>query len=95
LAYFGLGDCERLLSQPDPAVEFYLKALSYDPQDAQIHYGLGLALYRKAEITQSAATLPEARKHFQAMLTINPDLVQAEKARKYLAMIDATLQGTQ
>ncbi len=95
LAYFGLGDCERLLSRPDPAVEYYLKALSYDPEDPQVHYGLGLAFYRKAEITQSAATLPEARKHFQAMLTINPDLAQAEKARKYLAVIDATLQGTQ
>jgi tetratricopeptide (TPR) repeat protein len=93
LAYFGIGDCERLLRHPDPAIENYLKSLSFDPEDPQVHYGLGLALYLKAEITQTATTLPDARKHFQAMITLNPDLAQAGKARKYLAAIDATLQS--
>jgi tetratricopeptide (TPR) repeat protein len=95
LAYFGLGDCERLLSHPDPAIEYYLKSLAFDPEDPLVHYASGLAYYRKAEITQSAATLPEARKHFQKMLDINADLSQAQTARKYITTIDATLQGHQ
>jgi tetratricopeptide (TPR) repeat protein len=92
LAYFGVGDCERLLSHPDPAIEYYLKSLSYDVEDPLVHYALGHAFYRKAEITQSAETLPEARKHFRTMLDINPNLEQAEKAKKYLDTIDHTLQ---
>jgi tetratricopeptide (TPR) repeat protein len=95
LAYFGLGDCERLLSRPDPAIEYYLKSLAFDPEDPLVHYASGLAYYRKAEITQSAATLPEARKHFQKMLDISADLSQAQTARKYITTIDATLQGQQ
>lgn len=95
LAYFGLGDCERLLSHPDPAIDYYLKSLTYDPEDPFVHYASGLAYYRKAEITQSAETLPEARKHFQKMLDLNADLVQAKTAKKYIATIDATLQGQQ
>ena len=91
LAYFGVGDCERLLSNPDAAIDYYLKSLSFDPEDPLVHYASGLAYYRKAEITQSAATLPEARKHFEAMLKLNSDLSQAQTAKKYLAAINATL----
>jgi tetratricopeptide (TPR) repeat protein len=92
LAYFGLGDCQRLLKKSDPAIEFYSKSLSFDPEDPQVHFGLGLALVQKAELTQSASTLPEARRHFQTMLEINPDLPQADRARKYMTLIDQTLQ---
>ena len=91
LAYFGIGDCERLLSNPDAAIDYYLKSLSFDPEDPLVHYASGLAYYRKAEITQSAATLPEARKHFETMLKLNSDLAQAQTARKYIAAINATL----
>jgi len=89
LAYFGVGDCERLLSNPDAAIDYYLKSLSFDPEDPLVHYASGLAYYRKAEMTQSAATLPEARKHFEAMLKLNSDLAQAQTAKKYLAAISA------
>ncbi|MCI0419370.1 MAG: tetratricopeptide repeat protein [Acidobacteria bacterium] len=91
LAYFGLGDCERLLSNPDTAIEYYLKSLTLDPEDPLVHYASGLAYYRKAEITQSAATLPEARKHFEMMLKLNSELAQAQTAKKYIATINATL----
>jgi tetratricopeptide (TPR) repeat protein len=91
LAYFGVGDCERLMSNPDAAIDYYLKSLSFDPEDPLVHYASGLAYYRKAELTQSAATLPEARKHFEAMLKLNSDLSQAQTAKKYLAAINATL----
>jgi tetratricopeptide (TPR) repeat protein len=91
LAYFGVGDCERLLSNPDAAIDYYSRSLSLDPEDPLVHYASGLAYYRKAEITQSAATLPDARRHFEAMLKLNSDLAQAQTAKKYLAAINATL----
>ncbi|MEW5979669.1 MAG: tetratricopeptide repeat protein [Acidobacteriota bacterium] len=92
LAYFGLGDCERLLSNPDAAIDYYSQSLSLDPEDPLVHYASGLAYYRKAEMTQSAVTLPEARRHFETMLKLNADLAQAQTAKKYLAAIDATLR---
>jgi tetratricopeptide (TPR) repeat protein len=93
LAFFGLGDCERLLSNPDAAIDYYSKSLLLDPEDPLVHYASGLAYYRKAEITQSAATLPEARRHFETMLKLNSELAQAQTARKYIATIDATLSS--
>jgi tetratricopeptide (TPR) repeat protein len=93
LAYFGLGDCERLLSRPDPAIENYLKALSYDKDDPKVHWALGLAFTKKAELTGSLESLPQARSHFRAMLQINDQVAEAEQARKYIAKIDALLQS--
>ncbi len=92
LAYFGLGDCERLQSRPDTAIEYYLKSLGFDKEDPKIHWALGLAYTRKAELTGSLETLPTARKHFRAMLEINQHLAEAEQARKYIAKIDALLK---
>ncbi len=92
LAYFGLGDCYRLLRQPDLSIDYYRKSLALDDQDPQAHYGLGLALCLKAEISQSTDTLSEARSHFETMLKINSDLAQADKARKYMASIDSLLK---
>ena len=77
LAYFGLGDCDRLQSRPDPAIENYQRALSFDPEDPLVHWGLGLAFTRKAELTGNPATLPTAREHFQTMLALNASLAQA------------------
>jgi tetratricopeptide (TPR) repeat protein len=95
LAWFGLGDCERLASRPDPAIEYYLKSLSYDQEDPKVHWALGLAYTRKAEVTGNPDTLPTARRHFRTMLEINEHLAEAEQAKKYIARIDALLQGRQ
>jgi tetratricopeptide (TPR) repeat protein len=93
LAYFGLGDCDRLLSRPDPAIEYYQKALAFDPEDPLVHWGLGLAFTRKAELSGDAAALPAARRHFQTMLALNEHLAQAEQAKRYITRIDAVLAG--
>jgi tetratricopeptide (TPR) repeat protein len=93
LAYFGLGDCERLLAHPDSAIEYYQKSASYDASDPLIYWALGLAFSGKAEITQTTEGLTEARACFLKMLELNPDLTQAERARKYVARIDAVLQA--
>ena len=95
LAYFGLGDCDRLLSRPDPAIDYYQKSLAFDQEDPKIHWALGLAFTHKAEITGSLDTLPEARRHFRTMLELNQRLEEAEQARKYIARIDALLAARQ
>ena len=92
LAYFGLGDCERLLSHPDLAIEYYQKSAAYDSSDPLIYWALGLAFSGKAEKTQTTEGLTEARAYFLKMLELNPDLTQAERAKKYVARIDAALQ---
>jgi len=92
LAYFGLGDCERLLLRPDLAIDYYQRSASYDPGDPLIYWGLGLAFSCKAEMTQTTEGLSEARAYFLKMLDLNPHLTQAERAKKYMARIDAALQ---
>ena len=93
LAWFGLGDCERLGSRPDPAIEYYLKSLAFDKEDPKVHWALGLAYTKKAELSGSLDTLPTARRYFRSMLEINEHAAEAEQAKKYIAKIDALLQG--
>jgi tetratricopeptide (TPR) repeat protein len=91
LAYFGLGDCARLLKKPDPAIANYQKALSFDEEDPQVHWALGLAFTTKAEVEQSPEPLLQAKRHFETVIRLNEHLEEAEKARKYIAKIDSAL----
>jgi tetratricopeptide (TPR) repeat protein len=91
LAYFGLCDCERNLGNFDSAIENCQKSLAYDPRDPYAHYALGLSYMRKAVRTGSVAELDPALRHFEQMLAINPNLSEAEYARKNVAAIERTL----
>jgi tetratricopeptide (TPR) repeat protein len=91
LAYFGLGDCERLTKQPDPAVEYYEQSLRLDGQNPLTHYGLAQALALKWVQTNDRGPLPRAREHFQKVVELNPNLEEAEKARALIAEINAVL----
>ena len=95
LAYFGICDCQRKLSNWDTAIENCQKALSYTPDDPYVHYALGLIYARRAQATGNVENLPAARQHFVAMLKINSDMSEAEYARKNIASIDAALQAKQ
>jgi tetratricopeptide (TPR) repeat protein len=92
LAYFGICDCQRKLSNYDAAISNCQRALNYDPEDPYIHYALGLVFARKAQATGSIESLPAARQHFATMLQINSDMAEAEYARKNIASIDAALK---
>ncbi len=92
LAYFGICDCQRKLSNYDAAISNCQRALNYDPEDPYIHYALGLVYARKAQATGSIESLPAARQHFATMLQINSDMAEAEYARKNIASIDAALK---
>jgi tetratricopeptide (TPR) repeat protein len=87
LAYFGLCDSERKLKDYDTAIRDCQRSLSYDSDDPYVHYALGLCYARKAEETGSIETLPAACKHFQAMLALNPNLAEAEYAKKNIASL--------
>ena len=93
LAYFGVCDAERKLSNFDAAIKNCQRSLSYDPEDPYVHYALGLAYARKAQASGSIESLPAARKHFLEMLDINSSMVEAEYARKNVASIEALLKS--
>jgi tetratricopeptide (TPR) repeat protein len=91
LAYFGICDSERNLANFDSAINSCQKALAYDSKDPYAHYALGLSYMRKAVATNSTAELDPALRHFQQMLAINPDLGEAEFARKNVANIQQAM----
>lgn len=91
LAYFGICDCERNLANFDQAIVSCQRALAYDAKDPYAHYALGLSFMRKAVQTNSIAELDPALRHFQQMLEINPDLGEADYARKNIASIQKVL----
>lgn len=91
VAYFGLCDCERLLSRFDAAIGYCQRALAYGSPDPLVHFALGVAYTEKAQATGELQYLPAAAKHFREQIRINPDLVESERARKYLAGIDKLL----
>jgi tetratricopeptide (TPR) repeat protein len=93
LALAGLGDCERVQYRPDPAIDFYRKALAYDRNDPLIHYALGMALTTKAEQTGRLDSLAPALVSFRQMLQLNPDLAESAMARTYIAKIEGLLDG--
>ncbi len=92
IAYFGKCECERKLSKLDEAIADCQKALTYDPKDPFAHYTLALAFMTRAKKAGSIAELSPALNHFQQMLAINPDLDQAEFARKNVAAIQDALK---
>jgi tetratricopeptide (TPR) repeat protein/uncharacterized caspase-like protein len=92
LAYFGLCDCERKMSNFDLAIGFCQRSLSYDPQDPYAHFALGVSYMRKANETNSVAELGPALKHLQAVVAINPDLDEAQFAKKNIAAIEQAIQ---
>jgi tetratricopeptide (TPR) repeat protein len=87
LAYFGLCDAERQRKDFGAAISYCQRSLSYDSSDPYVHYVLGLCYARQAQATGSPAPLPAACKHFRTMLQLNPDLSEAEYAKKNLASI--------
>ena len=93
LAYFGLCDCDYLLKQYDSAIGFCQKSLTYNGQDAYAHYALGLSFMHKAVNTGSVAELSPALRHFQEVVTINPDMDEAKIARQNITTIQKALQS--
>lgn len=91
LAYFGICDCHRLLADYDQAIGFCEKSLSYDERDPYAHFALGLSYMHKAVAGNSIAELEPAIRHFEQVVAINPEMDEADKARKNIASIQKAL----
>jgi tetratricopeptide (TPR) repeat protein len=94
IAYFGLCDSERRITQFDMAIYHCQQALAYDPGDPYVHYALALAYGKKGQQDGTVETLAAARKHFRAMLDINSDLEEATIAKRNLQAIDTALAAS-
>jgi len=93
LAYFGICDSERKLGNFDAAIENCRISLSLDSSDPYAHYALGLSYLAKGKNDGVVEMLPAARTQFRKMLDLNPELVEAQYARKNIAAIDDFLAG--
>jgi tetratricopeptide (TPR) repeat protein len=91
LAYFGICDCHRLQADYDQAIGFCEKSLAYDAHDAYAHFAIALSYMHKAVAGNSVAELNPALLHFQQVVSINPDLDEADKARQNIASIQKVL----
>jgi uncharacterized caspase-like protein/tetratricopeptide (TPR) repeat protein len=102
-AYLGICDCEWMQKRDDQAIPFCQKALSLLPDDPWGNYRLGLIYIEQAnagtqsgtvsaDATQSiTGLLSAARTHFSRVIAVNPDMDEAERARKYISRIDTAL----
>jgi len=93
-AYFGLCDCDRRLEQYASAIAYCQKSLSYDKQDALVHYATALAYARQASDSGRVEPLIPALKHFKTVLEINSDLTEADYSRQNIESIEAFLITT-
>ncbi|MBS1826962.1 MAG: tetratricopeptide repeat protein [Acidobacteria bacterium] len=93
LTYFGLCECERRINHFDNAISYCQRALSFDKEDPLTHYSLALSYFRQGAATGDVGLLPAARKHFNTMLAINPDLEESNIAKQNIANIDKFLSA--
>ncbi|MCW5965131.1 MAG: caspase family protein [Bryobacterales bacterium] len=87
LAWFGICDSGRKLNKYGEAIEACREALRYDSEDPYTHYVLGLSYAHQANAQNDRSLCPPAIRHFETMLDINPDLEQADFARKNLTAL--------
>lgn len=93
LAYFGLCENAKNLKKYNEAIGYCRQSINYDPEDAFAHYLLGLNYAYQAQAAGSLEMLAAAKRSFQQMLDLNPDLAEAEFARKNLDSIDNALRS--
>jgi len=92
MAYFGLCENAKNLKKYSEAIGYCRQAIKYDPEDPLAHYLLGLNYAYQGSAAGSLEMLAAARRSFEQMLTLNPDLAEAEFARKNVASIDHALR---
>ena len=90
-AYFGLCDSERKLDQFVAAIADCQKSLAYDKDDPLTHYAIALCYARLGQQKGDLGDFAAARTQFQQMIDLNPNLEQAEFAKKNIASIDRAL----
>lgn len=100
-ANLGICDCEWMQKRDDAAIPYCQKALSFMPTDLWANYRLGLIYIEKANAGAAGSAalsteevmnlLSEAKVRFGNVVAANPDTDEANRARQYIARIDAAL----
>jgi uncharacterized caspase-like protein/tetratricopeptide (TPR) repeat protein len=102
-ANVGICDCEWMQKRYDAAISFCQRALTFLPADQWANYRLGVIYVEQANSGQAPANsasvntgavtdlLKAARSRFTNVVTVNPDTDEANRARQYIARIDAAL----
>jgi tetratricopeptide (TPR) repeat protein/uncharacterized caspase-like protein len=93
LAYFGICDNLRLMKKYDQAIGYCQKSITYDQSDPYPQYVLGLSYLHHANETGDIGLLAAARRSFQSMLDINPDMAESQHAKKNIASIEKFLSA--
>lgn len=92
IAHFGLCVSEQQAGNLNLAATHCRKALEYDPNDAYSYFHLGWIATDKYNLTSGCDSLVNARDCYRKVISINPELDEAAKAKQYLARIDTILQ---
>ena len=90
-ANLGICDCEWMRKNFDQAIRSCQTALTYIPKDMFANYRLGVIYAEKFNQQNSVGLLAAAKTHFDAAIAANPQANEADRARKYVANIDAVL----
>jgi tetratricopeptide (TPR) repeat protein len=94
--YYNLGAILTNISQPDPAMESFRKAIELDPNYADAHYQLAVAMSSKMVTTAEGKVIPPPgmKEALEKYLALKPDGPFAEGAKGLLGMLDASLETT-
>jgi tetratricopeptide (TPR) repeat protein/uncharacterized caspase-like protein len=90
-AFVGICDCDWMQKNYDAAASNCQKALTLTPTDLFANYRLGLVIAEQYNQGGGLSLLRDARKYFDAVITINPQTDEAERSRKYVANINSVL----
>ena len=90
-ANVGVCDCKWMQKQFQQAEESCQQALAYAQDEPYANYRLGIVFAEEYNRAGNVNLLKEARTHFDTVIKVNPDTDEAQRAKKYIANIDAVL----
>ena len=85
LAYFGICECEGKVGNLDAAIADCQRSIRYDAKDPSTIYKLGVLFAKKARSANSLEDLSTASKYMRSLVELNPDIKEAQEAKKMIA----------
>jgi tetratricopeptide (TPR) repeat protein len=94
--YFNLGALLMNSNQNEPALEYYKKSFTVDPNYAEAYFYYGSTLLGKATMDTATGKMvapPGTVEALQKYLQLKPDGPNAESAKQLIAALGATIQA--
>ena len=93
-ANFNIGAILVNHGDTDKAAEYFKKAIEANPNYAEAHYQLGIAMMAKASVDASGKITPPAgtAEEFQKYLELKPDGPYAQSSKEMLTQLNATIE---